>query len=198
VTLGDLTTRELLARVASPDPTPGGGSAAALGGAVAAALVAMVASMPKTRTGADEERRRLEAVSAQARLEGDRLLGLVDEDAAAYDAVIAARRLPKDTEDQKAARKAAVDGALGKAAEVPMVTARACLAVLQGAVVAAEHGNANARSDAIAAAALAWGGLVGALENVRINVGAGAAGASPEAVDALAAAGRDALKTIGL
>jgi methenyltetrahydrofolate cyclohydrolase len=198
VTLGDLTARDLLARIASSDPTPGGGSAAALGGAVAAALVTMVASMPKTRTGADEERRRLDGVRARAKVEGDSLLGLVDEDAAAYDAVIAARRLPKDTEAQKAARKAAFDDALRLAADVPMRTARACLAVLQDAVVAAEHGNPNARSDAVAAAALAWGGLVGALENVRINVGAGAAGASPEAVDAIAAAGRDALKTIGL
>jgi methenyltetrahydrofolate cyclohydrolase len=195
VTLADLTARELLARIASSDPTPGGGSAAALGGAVAAALVTMVASMPKTRTGADEERRRLDGVRALVTVEGDRLLGLVDEDAAAYDAVIAARRLPKDSEAQKAARKAAVDAALGKAADVPMRTARACLTVLQQAVEAAEHGNPNARSDAVAAAALAWGGLVGALENVRINIGAGAA---PEAVEAIAAAGRDALKTIGL
>jgi len=198
VSLADLRTRDLLDRIASSDPTPGGGSAAALGGAVAAALVAMVGSMPKTRTGADDERRKLDGARAIAQAEGEHLRGLVDEDAAAYDAVIAARRLPKDTEEQKAARKAAMDAALRHAADVPMRTARACLAVLQQAVVAAEIGNPNARSDAVAAAALAWGALVGALENVRINVGAGAVGASADAVDALAAAGGDALKSIGL
>lgn len=191
-------TTELLDRLASSDPTPGGGSAAALAGAVAAALVEMVAAMPKTRTGAEEERRRLDEVRARARGEGVHLRALVDEDAVAFDAVIAARRLPKETEAQKVARKAAVDAAMTTAAEVPMRTARACLVILQDAVAAAEHGNPNARSDAITAAALAWGGLVGALENVRINVGAGADGAPPEAVDALAQAGREALKAVGL
>jgi formiminotetrahydrofolate cyclodeaminase len=198
VSLADLRTRDLLDRIASSDPTPGGGSAAALGGAVAAALVTMVASMPKTRTGADDERRKLDDVRALVQAEGERLRGLVDEDAAAYDAVIAARRLPKETDAEKAARKEAMSAALRHAADVPMRTARASLAVLQQAVVAAEIGNPNARSDAVAAAALAWGALVGALENVRINVGAGAVGASADAVDALAAAGRDTLKAIGL
>jgi methenyltetrahydrofolate cyclohydrolase len=198
VTLVDLETTALLDRLASSDPTPGGGSAAALAGAVAASLVAMVAAMPKTRTGAEEERRRLEGVRAVALAEGERLRRLVDEDAEAYDAVIAARRLPKETDEDKRRRKQAVDDALRLAAEVPMRTARACLAVLQEAVAAAERGNPNARSDAITAAAIAWAGLIGALENVRINVGAGAEGALPEAVDALAQAGRDALKSIGL
>jgi formiminotetrahydrofolate cyclodeaminase len=198
VSLLDLKTAELLDRLASSDPTPGGGSAAALAGATAAALVAMVAAMPRTRTGADEERRKLDAARALASVEGRRLRGFIDEDARAYDAVLAARRLPKDTDEQKAVRKAAMDQALGRAADVPLRTARACLIVLQEAVVAAEHGNPNARSDAVAAAALAWGGLVAALENVRINVGGGATGIAPETIDALAEGGRAALAPLGL
>jgi formiminotetrahydrofolate cyclodeaminase len=198
VTLVDLTTAELLDRIASPDPTPGGGSAAALAGAVAAALVTMVAAMPKTRTGSGDERRRLDDVLASARAEGERLRRLVDEDAAAYQAVIAARRLPRETEGEKAARQQAVEAATSAATDVPLRTARACLAVLQQAVAAAEHGNPNARSDATSAAALAWAGLAGALENVRINLGPGAAGPAAESADALDQAGRAALKAAGL
>ena len=198
MSLVDLKTAELLDRLASRDPTPGGGSAAALAGAVAAALVEMVASLPKTRTGSEDERQRLDGLRSLIHVEGERLRELVDEDAQAYDAVIAARRLPKETDADKQARQAAMSAALKTAADVPMRTARACLTVLQAAVAAADHGNPNARSDAIAAAAIAWGGLVSALENVRINIGAGAEGAPGEAVDALADAGRKALKSIGL
>ena len=172
-----LPTTELLDRFASVDPTPGGGSAAALAGATAAALVTMVCCMPKTRTGDPAERARLDEALADARATGDWLRRLVDEDSAAYDAVVAAYKLPKVTEDEKGARKRAVDAAVAVATDVPLRTAEACLAVLAAARVAAENGNPNAASDARTAAALAWAGLRGAAENVRINLGA--AGPSP-------------------
>ena len=89
-----LTTTELLDRFASADPTPGGGSAAALAGATAAALVTMVCRMPKTRTGDPRERERLGEALADARTAGDECRRLVDEDSAAYDSVVAAYRLP--------------------------------------------------------------------------------------------------------
>ena len=165
-----LTTTELLDRFASVDPTPGGGSAAALAGATAAALVTMVCSMPKTRTGDPRERARLDEALARATEAGRRLRELVDEDSAAYDAVMAAYRLPKATEDEKGARKRAADAAVAVATDVPLRTAEACLAVLAAAQVAAENGNPNAASDARTAAALAWAGLKGAAENVRINL----------------------------
>jgi len=171
MTLLDLTARDLLDRFAAPDPTPGGGSAAALSGAAGAALVAMVAAMPKTRTGAPEERERLGAALGWAREAGGRLRVLVDEDSEAYAAVVAAHRLPKGTEEEKTARKGAIAAALDRATEVPMDTADACLVVLKAAQEAAAHGNANALSDAKTGSALAWAGLVGAAENVRINAG---------------------------
>lgn len=166
-----LTATELLDRFASPDPTPGGGSAAALAGATAAALVAMVCGMPRTRTGDAAERARLDGALADARATGDRLRRLVDEDSAAYDAVGAAYKLPKATDEEKASRRRAVDAAVSVATDVPLRTAEACLAVLAAAQVAAENGNPNAASDARTAAALAWAGLKGAAENVRINLG---------------------------
>jgi len=173
-----LTTTELLDRFASVDPTPGGGSAAALAGATAAALVTMVCRMPKTRTGDPRERGRLDGALADARAAGDQLRRLVDEDSAAYDAVMAAYRLPKATGDEKAARKRAIDAAVSLATEVPLRTAEACMIVLGTAAGAANDGNPNALSDARTAAALAWAGLKGAAENVRINL-AGSADPSP-------------------
>jgi formiminotetrahydrofolate cyclodeaminase len=173
VTLLGLPAGELLDRFASPQPTPGGGSAAALAGALGAALVAMVAAMPKTRTGAPEERGRLEAALRQTREAGARLRQLVDEDTAAYEAVLAAFRLPKGGDDEKARRKAAIDRAMESATSVPLETARACLTVLDAAALAAAHGNPNALSDARTAGALAVAGLLGAVENVQINAPTG-------------------------
>jgi formiminotetrahydrofolate cyclodeaminase len=196
----DLGVGALLDRFASPDPTPGGGSAAALAGATGAALVAMVCAMPKTRTGSEAERERLDAALGWAREAGSRLRALVDEDSAAYDAVMAAYRLPKGTDAEKAARKSAVAAAMTGATAVPLRTAEACLVVLRAASEGLAHGNPNASSDARTAGALAWAGLLGAAENVRINLGPSAEpseGTAPQ-IGALVAEGRSQFAALGL
>jgi formiminotetrahydrofolate cyclodeaminase len=198
VSLLALPAKELLDRFASPDPTPGGGSAAALAGATAAALVAMVCRMPKTRSGQADERARLDAALAAATGAGERLRRLVDEDSAAYDAVVAAYRLPKTTDEEKAARKRAVDEAMARATEVPLGTAEACLSVLRAAAAAAADGNPNALSDARTAAALAWAGLKGAAENVRINLGSSGPSAARERIDAVERDAGHGLAALGL
>lgn len=169
MSLLDLSAAQLLERFGSSDPTPGGGSAAALGGAVGAGLVAMVCTMTKTRTGAAEERTRLDAARDEAASAGTRLGTLVDEDTAAYDGVVAAYRLPKGTDEEKLARKAAIAAAMRRATDVPLETGRACLAVMNAAAVAIAEGNPNAVSDAQTGQALAWAGLQGAAYNVRAN-----------------------------
>jgi formiminotetrahydrofolate cyclodeaminase len=198
VALLALTVTELLDRLASPDPTPGGGSAAALAGATAAALVTMVCRMGKTRTGAAHERVRLDEACVRAREAGDRLRKLVDEDSAAYDAVVAAYRQPKATEGEKAARQRAIDAAVAEATQVPLRTAEECLAVLATAAEAEENGNPNAASDARTAAALAWAGLRGAAENVRINLGSGAPSPAGERIEGLEREAGDRLAALGL
>ena len=169
MSLLDLSASALLDRLASTDPTPGGGSAAAWAGATGAALVAMVSGMEKTRTGDAEERPRLLAVRERVAGVGAELRRLVDEDSAAYEAVMAAYRLPKGTDEEKAARKAGIQAALERATDVPLRTADGCRAVLEAAAQAAADGNPNALSDALTGGALAWAGLKGALANVRIN-----------------------------
>jgi glutamate formiminotransferase/formiminotetrahydrofolate cyclodeaminase len=158
--------------VASPSPTPGGGSVAAHAGALGAALAQMVAGLTmgkKKYASVDAEMREI-AVRAAAL--GNTLSALVARDAAAYSIVAAAYKLPGDTEAQRAEKGAKIDDALLHAAEVPLETARACAGVAELALVVAERGNTNAASDAGVAALLAEAGCVGASYNVRINVSA--------------------------
>jgi len=168
--LVDKTVRQLLDAFAAPTPTPGGGSAAALAGAVSASLLVMVAAMPKTKSGTPEERAALDRTLPALKELGGTLTDLVDRDAASYDAVVAAYRLPKSTDEEKAARKQAVRDAMRLATEVPMETARAAAALVRLGRVVAENGNQNARTDAAVAIQMAATAVAGASANAEINL----------------------------
>ncbi len=161
---------DLLDAFASNDPVPGGGSAAALAGAIGTSLLIMVASLPKTRTGAPEEAADLAAASARLRPLRDALASLVDRDSDAYAAVVEAMRLPRESEADKARRRAAIATAMREATDVPLETMRACQQALRGAVVVAGSGNASAASDTGTAVLLLMAGLRGARLNVDINL----------------------------
>jgi len=165
------TVREFLATLASPDPTPGGGSAAALASAMGASLLAMVAGLPKTRTGSDEDRAALDAAAAVLADARHRLADAVDADTASYDRVVSAYRLPKASEADRAARKAAIQGALRGATDVPLTVMQLSALALAQAPVVARHGHKAALSDAGVAVALLRAGLSGAGLNVEINLG---------------------------
>lgn len=165
-----LSLNEVLDAFASPDPTPGGGSAAALAGALAASLLGMVANMPKTRTNTPEERRALDDVTRSLSGLRQTLTDLIDRDTAAYDLVVAAFKKPKATDEEKAARKTAIQDATRVATETPLETMRACAELLGLAKIVAEHGNRNAASDIGVGAALAMAGLTGGRLNVEINL----------------------------
>jgi formiminotetrahydrofolate cyclodeaminase len=164
------TITELLEAFASPTPTPGGGSAAALSGAVAASLLAMVAAMPKTKNGTDEDRAALDDALPKIQALQAKLTSLIDEDAASYDGVVAAYKLPKGTDEEKAARKTAVQAAMRHATDVPLETHRAAFALMPLARVVAEHGNPNAKSDASVGVHMAMTAMGGARANVEINL----------------------------
>ncbi len=162
--------RELLAEFASTAPTPGGGSAAALTASVAFALLTMVARMPRTRTGTDGERDTLSRAGDDVQRLGDHAVQLVDDDAAAYENVMAAYRLPKGTDDDKAARRQAIEAALRGAAEVPLDVMRACQAGMLTALEVAKAGNPAAASDVGVAIELLLAATRGAALNVRVNL----------------------------
>jgi formiminotetrahydrofolate cyclodeaminase len=162
---------DLLDAFASNEPAPGGGSAAALAAAVGASLLVMVAGLPKTKTGSPEEAADLSEASARLRPLRDTLASLVDEDSDAYQAVVAAMRLPKATDSEKQARREAIDAAMRKATEVPLQTMRACQQALRGSVIVAGNGNRNAWSDAAVAVELLLAALRGAGMNIDANLG---------------------------
>lgn len=167
----DKTLADLMNAFSSPDPTPGGGSAAALSGAMGAALLAMVAGLPRTKHGTPEERALLDAARTDLLTLQAALVGLVDRDAAAYDLVVAAFKLPKGTDDEKTARKAAIQHAMRVATEVPLETITTCAAAAEAARPLGEAGNPSAKTDLAVGAASLMAGMQGAWLNVEINIG---------------------------
>ena len=169
--LTDRTVTSLLDAFSSADPTPGGGSAAALVGATGASLLAMVAGMPKSRTNAPDERTALDNAHRELLTHRGALVELIDRDASAYDLVIAAFRRPKVTDEEKAARRAAVQDATRIATEVPLETIRACVEAMRAGRATAAHGNPNAASDVKVGYRLLMAAAEGARDNVEINLG---------------------------
>jgi glutamate formiminotransferase/formiminotetrahydrofolate cyclodeaminase len=159
-----------VASVASSNPVPGGGSVAAHAGALAAALAQMVAGLTigkKKYAAVDAE---MKEAALKAAAVGNELAALVKRDAEAYALVSDAYKLPKEPADAAARRAESVAGALTKAAEVPLETARAAVKVAELAALVAEKGNSNAVTDAGVAALLAHAAAQGAAYNVRVNV----------------------------
>lgn len=155
--------------LAAASAAPGGGSAAAYAAAMGASLAAMVAGLTVGRKKYASVEDQMQSVLLQAReLQAD-LRAAVVEDAAAFEALMAARRLPMETKDQESARAEAVEQATLQAAQVPLEVARRALVILQLAELAVRVGNANAVTDAAAGAELALAGLRVAGYNVRIN-----------------------------
>ena len=166
----DLTLSEFVGRLASPDPVPGGGSAAAVAGSLAAALVTMVASLSTGRPRYSVHAA-LHGVSLTAGRElADRLLALADEDADAYAGFGAAMRLPRETDDEQDARAEAIDRAARAASDVPYRTVEACRDVAELAEALAGRCNQNASSDLEVASLLALAAARGAAANVRVNL----------------------------
>jgi methenyltetrahydrofolate cyclohydrolase len=166
----ELSVGELLRRLGSPEPAPGGGAAAALGGALGAALVQMTANLtigrPKLAAVEDQAR----GIAAAAGVLRERLAQLGDADTAAFEKVSAAYRLPRESDADKTARSAAIQSALQVAAAVPLETAQACAAVLEIAEQAAPILNSAVISDVLVGALLAQAALESAALNVEINL----------------------------
>lgn len=169
--LTSMTVSELLAAFRSPDPTPGGGSASALAGAAGASLLAMVAGLAKPKASGEEDLTRLAEAGSRCTALAVQLEALIDEDSAAYDLVVGAFRMPKGTDEEKAARTAGIQRALTAATDAPLQVMRRCAEALAAAPAVAELGNPNASSDVAVARALLDAGLRGARENVEINLG---------------------------
>ncbi len=168
--LDDLTVRDLVNQLGSGEPTPGGGSAAAFGGALGAALVAMVGRLTDGRTATDADAALVTETLTFATALRSELLNLATLDANAYAAVVAARRLPRSTDAERESRTVQLAQANRLATDVPLRTARAGMAVLEQAERLVDVGNPNAISDLGVAAHLALACVEGGALNVGINL----------------------------
>jgi formiminotetrahydrofolate cyclodeaminase len=156
---------------ASKKPAPGGGSVSACVGALGAALVSMVCNLTRGRekfAAVEEQMQELVVRSEAARA---RLEELLQDDTTAYNGVIAAYRMSKETDAEAAARRAAVQAGLVVAATVPLEICRVALEICRLSQTAAELGNPQAVTDAGIGAVLGEAAVVGAALNVRINLG---------------------------
>lgn len=168
--LRDLPLADLLAAFSSPDPTPGGGSAAALSSAIGASLLIMVAALPKTRNASEEDRTALAAVGQELSVVRERLAAAIDGDTAAYNRVVAAYKRPKATAEEQTARKEAIQQSLRAATDVPLDVMHLSVGALEAATIVARHGFKSASSDIGVAIAMLSAGTAGAHLNVGINL----------------------------
>lgn len=158
-----------LEQLAEASPTPGGGSAAAYCGAMAAALVGMVAKLTIGKKKYSAVEMRMQEIAVRSDALRAQLAAAVQEDADAFNQVLQAYRLPKETEEEKSHRIARIQEATQQAAEIPLSVAAQSLETFKLAIEAAEAGNVNAISDAAAGASLANASIQAAEKNVRIN-----------------------------
>ena len=167
----DFSLRELLDAFASAAPAPGGGSAAALAGTIGCSLLLMAIGVRQSRSKVADESRELAEAAARLQALQPAMAALIDRDAEAYSAVIAARRLPVGDEESKSRRRAAVASAMRVATSAPLETMRACRRALQSAPVVAAHCPRSTRGDVGVAIELLRAAVRGAGITVDANLG---------------------------
>lgn len=158
-----------LDELASKQPTPGGGSAAAVMGAQAAALTSMVCNLTIGKPKYAEVEAKMQALLAESEALRATLIGMIKADVEVFDKLMACYGLPKSSDDEKALRTQQIQAVLKEATRVPLACAKACAKAIELSRVAAEHGNLGVISDAGVAVMAGYAGLKSAALNVQIN-----------------------------
>ncbi|MCK5458630.1 MAG: glutamate formimidoyltransferase, partial [Thermoplasmatales archaeon] len=169
--LASLSIKGFLSETASSSPAPGGGSVAALSGALGTALSSMVCNLTIGKEKYKDAEEKIKEVLAKSEKLRKELTILIDEDTDAFNDVIKAFRMPKETDEQNKKRSNAIQEGYKTAAQVPLKTAQTCTKILDIAKVLAEKGNQNSITDAAVSALMAKAGVESAILNVRINLG---------------------------
>ncbi len=167
--LANLTLERFLGVLGSDAPTPGGGAAAAISGAIGAALIAMVGRLTVGKPGFEDVDDRMRALIERADAARLVFLDLADRDAHAFDEVMAAFKMPKEADEDKAARSAAILAGYEHAASVPLEIAHAAVDLMELAEAATSTGNPQAASDGVSGSAHLYCAAVCAIANVEIN-----------------------------
>ncbi len=169
--LANLKITEYLEKAAAGTAVPGGGSVAALNASLASGLTEMVANLTIGKKGYKAVEKEMNDIEREATALREKLTAAIDRDAEAYSEVMAAFKLPRETDREKELRKQEVQKAFKHAALVPLEVAKHAVKVIDLAGRAVESGNKNAVTDGIVAAMNARTGALAALYNVKINLG---------------------------
>ena len=168
-TIANLSVERFLDELASGNATPGGGSAAAIMGAMGAALVSMVCNLTIGKKGYEAVEGEMRSLLGESEALRAKLARMVAEDVAAFDSLMAAYKLPKASDDEKAVRSAAIQAGLKLATEAPLACARASVEVVRLTERAVARGNLNVISDVGVGVLAGWAALRSAALNVHIN-----------------------------
>jgi formiminotetrahydrofolate cyclodeaminase len=167
--IAEQSLERFLDELASSAPTPGGGSAAAIMGAMGAALVSMVCNLTIGKKDYEGIETDMRQALGEAEALRQRLTAMIAADVQAFDALMAAYKLPRATDEDKLARSGAIQDALKQATDVPLACAEACGQVIELARAVAPIGNRGVISDAGVASLAAYAALRSAALNVTIN-----------------------------
>jgi methenyltetrahydrofolate cyclohydrolase len=170
--IADQTVGGFLQVLGSESPTPGGGATGAVAAAAGCALISMVASLTIGKWGSEDVDGRMREMKDRAEAACTDLLKLADADAHAFDGVMVAFKMPKETDDQKAARSAAIQKGYQEAALVPLDLVRKAVDLMSLAEDATAMGNPQAASDGLSAASMLYAGALCGIVNVEINAAA--------------------------
>lgn len=168
---GEMSVEKFLAETASKNPVPGGGSIAALSAGLSASLIEMVAGLTIGKKGFEEveaEMKNLSEIAGKHRVE---FLQFIDKDSEAFNNVMGAFKLPKETDAEKKSRSAIIQDSFKSAALVPLEIAKNAFELMSLAQVVVSKGNQNAVTDGAVATMMARTAVLSALYNVKINLG---------------------------
>jgi methenyltetrahydrofolate cyclohydrolase len=170
--IAEQTVEAFLGSLASDDPTPGGGAVAALAGATGAALISMVSNLTIGKRGYEEAEERMHWMLEEAEAARTEFLDLADRDATAFDGVMTAFKMPKETDAEKAVRSKAIQAGYESAARVPLEIAKRATELMELARETTEIGNVQAASDGACAGQALASAVWCATYNVEINAAA--------------------------
>ena len=168
--LANLKVTKFLDKTAAGTAVPGGGSIAALSAALSASLSEMVANLTIDKKGYEAVQKEMKEITAAASKLRKKLVKDIDKDAAAYNAVMKAFKMPQNTEKQQDRRNKAIQSALKNASSVPLSVARDTFHIMDLTAKVIRKGNKNAATDGAVAALTAKAAILGALYNVKTNL----------------------------
>lgn len=169
--LKEMYLKEFIDKTSSNDPVPGGGSIAALAGALSSALVEMVGHLTVGKKGYEDVQSEMEKIISSCNELKLEFIEDIDRDANSFDEVMKGFKMPKETDEDKAKRSKVIQEGYKKAASVPFSVAKNAYKVLEISESVVKSGNSNAVTDGLVACMMARTAVLGALYNVKINIG---------------------------